>query len=133
VELLDEDGDGRLTGSRSARVRRHHSRAAWPRTLPSRSAPVNPQTLIALQGKVQNPDGLSPIANQWVLTRGNTTVVLGGGNVQSGMNAILLWTPANNVPFHCGGSAVTIHLVATDLASDTGSDSVSATVHFPPC
>jgi hypothetical protein len=40
-------------------------------------------------------------------------------------------TPASNVPFQCGGAAVTIHLIATETDSDTGSDSVNATIHVP--
>jgi hypothetical protein len=100
---------------------------------PANNALLAPQTLIALTGKIQDPDGLSPIAYQWILTRGSTQTVLGTGQAQSGHNVMLFWTPASNVPFHCGGSAVTIHLVATDLGNDTGWDSVNATVHFPAC
>jgi hypothetical protein len=100
---------------------------------PVDGALLAPNTLIALQGKVQDPDGKSPVAYQWVLEQGNTQTVLGSGNVQNGLNAILLWTPASHVPFDCGGSPIAIHLFATDQDGDTGTDVVTATVHYPAC
>ena len=83
--------------------------------------PGTTYTLKALGSDVDN----DPITYTWTLTDGTTAKVLGNA-------ATISWTPANDVPFNCGGRIVTLTVIASDT-NGSQSDSIADRVNWGPC
>ncbi len=95
---------------------------------------LQPNAEITLRATANDPDGSATISYEWILVRFNgTTKILGTTSSANGGQKTLKWTPRNDVPFNCGGTAVKIRVRATDQGGQTGTKTVDVTVAYPPC
>jgi hypothetical protein len=84
-----------------------------------------PSTTITLNASAVDPDGAGPVVGTWSVKNGSAVTTIGHGNT-------IQWKPGDNVPFHCGGSAVTLLFSATD-GDGTSTAQVDVYVPYPAC
>jgi serine protease len=85
---------------------------------------LDPATPVTLNAAANDPDG-GAVTGTWTVKNGATTKVIGSGLQRS-------WKPQDDVPFHCGGTTVTLTFTATDSDGST-SASVDVHVDYPAC
>jgi hypothetical protein len=92
---------------------------------PDDGAGLDPNDPVTLKASATDPDTGQPVAGTWSVKDGSTTKVIGNGNT-------VQWTPSDDVPFHCGGSTVTLIFSATD-SDGTSKDQIDVHINNPPC
>ena len=92
---------------------------------PDKGDSLDPNTKATLTASAIDPDTGLPVTGSWSVKDGSTVSAIGAGNS-------IQWKPSTNVPFHCGGTTVTLIFTAAD-GDGTSTDQVDVSVPYPVC